>query len=328
MSILVTGGCGFIGSNLIRYLLDTGHTNIVNIDKLTYAGNPENLRDVVHDPRYEFCLGDIGDKDTLDWLFNKFDFDIIFHLAAESHVDNSIADASPFIKTNVLGTVNLLEAVREYCPHAKFIHVSTDEVYGSLGVFDRPFNEKTPYDPRSPYSASKASSDHFVSAYHHTHGLKTIITNCSNNYGPFQHPEKFIPTVLRKALTNQKIPIYGTGENVRDWIYVVDHCKALTTIAERGIIGEKYCIGGENQLSNLSLAKIILDHVGLSHNMLEFVEDRKGHDFRYDIENLKVLRDTGWKPETNFKDGIHQTIDWYTNNMRWVNSCLKHSVSF
>ena len=328
MSILVTGGCGFIGSNLVKHLLDTSECTIVNIDKLTYAGNPENLREVFHDPRYEFCLGDIADKDTIAWLFNRFDFHLIFHLAAESHVDNSIADAAPFIKTNVLGTANLLEAVREYCPDATFIHVSTDEVYGSLGKLDRPFHEKTPYDPRSPYSASKAASDHFVSAYHHTHGLQTIITNCSNNYGPYQHPEKLIPTVLWKAMLNKPIPIYGTGENVRDWIHVSDHCKALTTIAEHGKIGEKYCIGGENQLSNLTLAKHILDTLGLSHDLIEFVEDRKGHDFRYDIENLKVLRDTGWKPETNFEDGIRQTIEWYRNNMEWVKSCLKRSALY
>lgn len=326
MYILVTGGCGFIGSNFVRYLLDTTYDTIVNLDKLTYAGNSENLCDVILNPRYEFCLGDIADKDIVEWIFSHFHFHTIYHLAAESHVDNSIADAAPFLKTNVLGTVNLLEAVRKFCPDAIFVHVSTDEVYGSLTHSDPPFNEKTSYDPRSPYSASKAASDHFVSAYYHTHGLKTIITNCSNNYGPYQHPEKFIPTVIRKALTGQQIPVYGTGSNVRDWIHVSDHCKALTAVAERGKIGEKYCIGGEYELENLTLARHILDYLGLSYERIDLVEDRKGHDFRYAINNAKLRHDTGWYPQISFEEsGIEQTIEWYRNNMDWVNSCLNRT---
>lgn len=326
MTILVTGGCGFIGSNFVRYLRNISNEPIAILDKLTYAGNLNNVRGISGVTVWE---GDIANRDNVEeWLGSHDDVPVIYHFAAESHVDNSIADSAPFLQTNVIGTVNLLEAIRKFSPKTKFIHVSTDEVYGSLGRDDPPFTEKTQYDPRSPYSASKAASDHFVNAYRATHGLKTIITNCSNNYGPYQHPEKFIPTVIRKAIAGEKIPVYGTGENVRDWLYVEDHCSALYQIAERGRVGEKYCIGGGYAQSNLRLACDILGYLGLGYDQIQFVEDRKGHDFRYDIDSEKLYLDTGWKPTMRFDRGLARTVDWYVRNPQWVKSCLERSESY
>jgi dTDP-glucose 4,6-dehydratase len=323
MTILVTGGCGFIGSNFVRYLRNITNEPISILDKLTYAGSLQNIKGV---PGVTVWVGDIANRDNVEeWLRGAAGATALFHFAAESHVDNSIADSAPFLQTNVIGTVNLLETIRKYLPDTKFIHVSTDEVYGSLCKDDPPFTEKTQYDPRSPYSASKAASDHFVNAYRATHGLKTIITNCSNNYGPYQHPEKFIPTVIRKAIAGEKVPVYGTGETVRDWLYVDDHCSALYQIAERGRIGEKYCIGGGYAQSNLRLACDILGYLGLGYDQIEFVTDRKGHDFRYDIDSEKLYLDTGWKPMMRFDRGLARTIDWYVRNPQWVKSCLAKS---
>lgn len=328
MTILVTGGMGFIGNNFIRRWLSMHDELVVNFDKLTYAGNPLTLADLNGKKNYEFVHGDICSPLAVKVELQTTKPRIVFNFAAETHVDNSIDDSAPFAKTNVLGTLNLLEQIRQVDPEILLIHVSTDEVFGSLGAYDPPFTEKTPYAPRSPYSASKAASDHFVNAYRATFGLKTIITNCSNNYGPYQHPEKFIPTVIRKALAGEKIPIYGTGENVRDWLHVEDHCDALIQIAERGRVGEKYCIGGGYAQSNLRLACDILGYLGKGYDQIQFVEDRKGHDFRYDIDSSKVYEDVGWKPLTRFDRGLSKTVDWYVRNPQWVKSCLERSESF
>lgn len=328
MTILVTGGCGFIGSNFIRRWLSMNNERVINLDALTYAGNLLNTKEFDQDERYELYLGDINSFVAVREILQTHKPRAIINFAAETHVDNSISDASPFLRSNINGTVNLLECVRNVDPSIRFIHISTDEVYGSLNEYGTPFTETTAYAPRSPYAASKAASDHFVNAYRATYGLNTIITNCSNNYGPFQHPEKFIPTVLRKALTGSEIPVYGTGKNIRDWIYVNDHCDALIEILERGYVGEKYNIGGNTQISNIDLAKKILDILGMSHSLISFVEDRKGHDFRYDIDNTKMYLDIGWKPRTKFDIGLTRTVEWYKNNMGWIISCLQRSESY
>lgn len=327
MTILVTGGAGFIGSNFVRRWFETHDEEVVILDAFTYAGFPGNLAPLFYKNRLDIFKGDIGDKQLVDHILYEYQPHTIYHFAAESHVDNSIANPLAFIKTNILGTVNLLECVRRRDPRIRFIHVSTDEVYGSLKLEDEPFNESTQYDPRSPYSASKASSDHFINAYRNTYGLEAVITNCSNNYGPNQHPEKFIPTVILAAMQNKPIPIYGTGLNMRDWLYVDDHCDALLAIRERGD-AKKYCIGGGTQLDNLTLAKKILDLLGKPYDLLKFVEDRKGHDFRYDIDNEKVWLDTGWKPAVDFETGLRKTVEWYVNNPEWVKSCQERSVLF
>jgi dTDP-glucose 4,6-dehydratase len=329
MTILVTGGCGFIGTNFIHRVLSLyPNERIVNIDKLTYAGNRANHDKYKIDPRYIFLAIDINDTNTIRTLINNHKPNTIVHFAAESHVDNSIKDASPFITTNVMGTYNLLECARKYMDwDYKFIHVSTDEVYGSLYPGEFPFTESSPYDPRSPYSASKAASDHIASAYYHTHNIPVIITNCSNNYGPYQFPEKFIPVIISKAMNDEKIPVYGTGDNIRDWIYVTDHCDALLSVIWSGKPGEKYNIGGECELDNMTLVKKILSIMGKSEDLIEFVEDRKGHDFRYAIDNMKINRELQWKPTTPIDRGLKQTVEWYMNNETWLNK-VKYTARF
>lgn len=319
---------GFIGSNFIRRWLSMNDEFVVNFDKLTYAGNPLTLADLNKHKNYEFVQADICSPIAVKAELETTKPRIIFNFAAETHVDNSIDDSTPFARTNVLGTLNLLEQIRLVNPEILLIHVSTDEVFGSLGLQDPPFTEKTPYAPRSPYAASKAASDHMVRAYATTHGLRTIITNCSNNYGPYQHPEKFIPTVIRKAIRNERIPVYGSGMNIRDWLHVEDHCDALMQIAERGRVGETYCIGGGTQKVNLHMAMEILGYLGKSYDLIQMVEDRKGHDLRYDIDSDKLYLEIGWKPRTRFDRGLSRTVDWYVRNQEWVKSCLERSESF
>ena len=317
MTILVTGGCGFIGSNFIRYFLENNNEKVVNIDALTYAADVNNLDGYLYDERYFMHKGDICDKTFVRRMLNLYKPRAIIHFAAESHVDRSITNSFPFVSTNVFGTVNLLEAVREKDFPIRFLHISTDEVYGSLNEYAAPFKETTPYDPRSPYAASKAAADHFVQAYHETHGIDTVMTNCSNNYGPRQHTEKLIPTVITKALRHKKVPIYGNGMNIRDWLYVDDHCSALCDVLEKGKSGQKYNIGGNSALSNIEVVKTILHKMGLNvPKHIEFVEDRKGHDFRYDIDSSKIQEELGWKPEVDFEEGIAKTIEWYTKRFR------------
>jgi dTDP-glucose 4,6-dehydratase len=319
MTILITGGCGFIGTNfIINFAKQFPDETIINLDKLTYAANlgvDELHKRFITNRRYKQCVGDIGSHALVRDLIVKYKPEMIINFAAESHVDRSINDSSPFIKTNVMGTMNLLDCIRKYVTwDYRFLHVSTDEVYGSLLLEDPPFTEQTPYDPRSPYSASKAASDHLVNAYRHTHGLQTIITNCSNNYGPFQHQEKFIPTVILKALGGEKIPVYGNGANIRDWIYVEDHCDALIKVLLEGRIGDKYNIGGKEEKTNLDIAKYILNYLEISHDMIDFVEDRKGHDFRYAIDTTKIELGLGWYSKTFFSKGIEKTIEWYSSH--------------
>lgn len=326
MTILVTGGMGFIGSNFIRRFLSQNNEKVVNIDCLTYAGNPLTLIDLAaRGVNYDHVNMDICYDVGIRTMLQTHKPHTIFHFAAESHVDNSIHNSSPFLQTNVFGTVNLLEQVRMVNPEILFVHVSTDEVFGTLNLKDPPFTEKTPYAPRSPYAASKAAADHFVRAYAVTHKLRTIITNCSNNYGPYQHPEKFIPTVIRKALAGEMVPVYGTGLNIRDWLHVEDHCAALIDIVERGRVGETYCIGGGTQKTNLHLAMEILGYMGIGYDQIQMVEDRKGHDFRYDIDSDKLYLHTGWKPQIRFDRGLGKTVDWYVRNQEWVKSCLERS---
>jgi len=328
MSIVVTGGFGFIGSNFVRrYATLYPDEKILVLDKFTYAANLRNLEDLIGRAGFHYEVVDITNPKIVREYLERYQPHTIFHFAAESHVDNSIRSTDMFLHSNVYGTVNLLDQVKRVCPNALFMHISTDEVFGSLKHDDPPFTENTPYAPRSPYAASKAASDHFVRAYNATHKLRTIITNCSNNYGPYQHPEKFIPTVIRKALAGEKIPVYGNGQNMRDWLHVEDHCDALIQVSEFGIMGEQYCIGGGTQRSNIHLAMEILGYLGLGHELIEFVKDRKGHDFRYDIDSDKVYLHTGWKPLTRFDRGLKKTVDWYVNNMEWVKSCA-HSESF
>jgi dTDP-glucose 4,6-dehydratase len=318
MKILVTGGCGFIGSNFIRYFLRSrpGYS-LINVDKLTYAGNLENLSDVSHSPRYHFIRGDIADAARMEDLINK-GIDAIVNFAAESHVDRSIEDPSAFMKTNVFGTFVLLEAVRKVFPkqRIRFLHVSTDEVYGSLGDTGA-FTEETPLAPNSPYSASKTAADLLVRAYHHTYGIPATITRCSNNYGPYQFPEKLIPLMISNALEDKELPIYGDGMQVRDWIYVEDHCRALDLVLHQGKEGEIYNIGGRSEKPNLTVAKTILDRLGKPHSLLRFVADRPGHDRRYAIDFSKIERELGWKPSASFEDGIGLTVEWYQTHRDW-----------
>ena len=326
MTVMVTGGLGFIGSAFVRRWRMLHREPLVIVDNLTYAANQRNV-----EPWREgdvLLIEDIADSRHIREHLEKYCPRVIFNFAAESHVDNSINNTNPFLHSNVYGTVNLLDQVLRVNPHIRFIHVSTDEVFGSLGLQDPPFNEKTPYAPRSPYAASKAASDHFVRAYAATHGLKVNITNCSNNYGPFQHPEKFIPTVIRKMLAGEKIPVYGNGMNIRDWLYVEDHVDALIAILERGRVGEQYCIGGGTQKTNIEVATAIIGCIGGSIEQIQFVEDRKGHDFRYDIDSDKLYLDTGWKPFVSFSGGLRSTVEWYRNNIEWVKSCRNASESY
>ena len=343
-NVLVTGGCGFIGANFVRHLLaDRPAWQIVNLDKLTYAGNLESLAGVAHSPQYRFVRGDICDQDLLGSLFNEYRIDTVVHFAAESHVDRSIVGPAEFIRTNISGTFTLLEAARKQWtgPSAppggvpcRFLHVSTDEVYGSLGDTGY-FSETTCYDPRSPYSASKASSDHLVRAYYHTYGLPVLITNCSNNYGPYQFPEKLIPLVINNALNGEKLPVYGDGGNVRDWLYVEDHCQAIVRVLEQGKPGESYNIGGHNEKKNLEVVELLCDildrKVGLlpsgkpRRTLITFVRDRLGHDRRYAIDAGKIAEELGWMPQVTFSQGMEQTVDWYLHNRQWMNSIVNGS---
>jgi len=329
-TIMITGGAGFIGSHLVRLFVNKyPEYRIVNLDALTYAGNLENLRDTEPFPNYIFEKGDINDQDKMDELFGQYHFDAVIHLAAESHVDRSIADPLAFVKTNVMGTCTLLNVCRKrWEKHSEgklFYHVSTDEVYGSLGR-EGYFTENTAYDPRSPYSASKAASDHFVMAYHLTYGLPVIISNCSNNYGSHHFPEKLIPLMINNIKENRPLPVYGKGENVRDWLYVDDHASAIDTIFHRGRIGEKYNIGGFNEWKNIDIVHLlcrIMDKKlgrtpGESEKLISFVRDRPGHDMRYAIDASKLNGELGWKPSLQFEEGLEKTVDWYLENELWV----------
>jgi dTDP-glucose 4,6-dehydratase len=322
MSILVTGGCGFIGSNFIRYLLGKQRsTTIFNLDKLTYAGNPANLRDIAPDGRYRFIHGDICDPGLVKNLLQREKIRTIIHFAAESHVDRSISDASDFIRTNVLGTFTLLDAALS--AHVdRFIHISTDEVYGSTRKGS--FRETDPLNPSSPYSSSKASSDLIARSYCITHGLPVLITRCTNNYGPYQYPEKLIPLFVTNLLEGKKIPVYGTGENVRDWIHVLDHCRAIDCVLNQGTPGEIYNIGSDNERSNIDITQMILNALGKDESCIEYVKDRLGHDFRYSLDSSK-LKSLGWRPEYSFEKGLRETVEWYTANEWWWHP-LKHPL--
>jgi dTDP-glucose 4,6-dehydratase len=316
MNILVTGGAGFIGSNFIRYMLEHyPDYRVVNLDKLTYAGNRENLKDVDANPRYQFVHGDICDAVLVQSLLRKNEIDVVVHFAAESHVDRSIMGASECIRTNVLGTSVLLESAKEF-KLTKFVHISTDEVYGSLGPEGR-FTESTPLHPNSPYSASKASADLLVLAYHHTFGLPVVVTRCSNNYGPYQFPEKFIPLMVVNALNDKPLPIYGEGVNVRDWIHVLDHCKAVDRALHTGRVGAVYNIGGRSERRNLDVAKLILQTLSKPDSLITFVKDRPGHDLRYAIDSSKIEDELDWHPRISFEEGLVRTISWYQQNKGW-----------
>tara|TARA_Y100001970_G_scaffold13009_1_gene14837 strand:+ start:233 stop:1165 length:933 start_codon:yes stop_codon:yes gene_type:complete len=306
--IFVTGAAGFIGSNFVHYLKSNTYDNIVILDKLTYAASTDNL----NPHTFPIEIVDIADKKKLERVFQKYRPRFIFHFAAESHVDNSIEDATPFVDTNVTGTLNLLELSVMYKVE-KFHHISTDEVYGSLGYDDPPFTEETPYNPQNPYSASKAASDHFVTAFGNTYGLPVVITNCSNNYGPRQNKEKLIPKTINNILEGKKIPVYAQGQNIRDWIYVEDHCKAILEVWYGGGVGHKYNIGGECEVANIDLVKTIIRLMGASEDLIEFVDDRPGHDLRYAIDNAKIKKTVGFKPQHTLEEGLLKTIDWYKN---------------
>lgn len=317
-NILVTGGAGFIGSNFIKYLLKNFDYNVINYDKLTYAGNLENLADIESDRRYVFVKGDICDEVQVEECIKKYQVDTIVNFAAESHVDRSILGAREFIITNILGTQVLLDAVKKFSLQ-KFLQVSTDEVYGSLPE-DRKeikFTEKTPLDPSSPYSASKASADLLCVAYFRTHKIPVLITRCSNNYGPYQFPEKLIPLMIAKALNNEKLPVYGDGKNIRDWLYVEDHCDAICKVLEKGILGEVYNIGGNNEWQNIDIVKLILKKLNKSEELIQFVKDRPGHDRRYAIDSTKIQKELNWYPKYDFETGIENTIQWYIENQNW-----------
>ncbi|WLR92971.1 dTDP-glucose 4,6-dehydratase [Shinella zoogloeoides] len=335
MTIFVTGGAGFIGSNFVLDWVGASDETVVNIDKLTYAGNPENLKSLAGNARHVFVRADIGDADAIGALLTEHAPRAIVNFAAESHVDRSIHGPAAFIETNIVGTFRLLDAVRAYWNELaedrkrefRFLHVSTDEVYGSLEKEDSPFAETNRYEPNSPYSASKAASDHLVRAYHHTYGLPVLTTNCSNNYGPYHFPEKLIPLCIRNALAGQPLPIYGDGQQVRDWLYVKDHCSAIRRVLEAGKVGETYNIGGWNEKANLDVVHVlcaILDDLqpradGLSYaSQITFVKDRPGHDRRYAIDAGKTERELGWKPAETFETGITKTVRWYLDNQDWV----------
>jgi dTDP-glucose 4,6-dehydratase len=350
-TVIVTGGNGFIGTNLVRLLVESGQYRVINLDALTYAANPLSLADLEGHPEHVFVKGSVTDRQLVDSLFAKYQPKGVLHLAAESHVDRSILSADDFVQTNVVGTYAVLEAARSYWntlpeelkKEFRFLHVSTDEVFGSLGE-EGYFSEETPYAPKNPYSASKAASDHFVRAFHHTYGFPTIITNCSNNYGPYQFPEKVIPLMILNALSGKPLPVYGNGSNVRDWIYVKDHCKAIKLAFEKGKPGEVYAVGARNEQRNIDLVNQIcsvLDEMappievpqlreqGLNSysELINFVQDRLGHDHRYAIDPAKITRELGWQPEVRFEAGLRQTIEWYLSNPQWVDQASGGSYS-
>ncbi|MDP2944014.1 MAG: dTDP-glucose 4,6-dehydratase [bacterium] len=315
MKLLVTGGAGFIGSNFIHYWLKNyPEDRIINLDALTYAGNLDNLKDLEGQANYEFVKGDICDATLVNDLVKKVD--LIVNFAAESHVDRSIKNSTDFIKTNVEGTRILLEAAKNN-GNVRFHHISTDEVFGALEFGAPPFNEKTPYDPRSPYSASKAASDHLVRAYYHTYKLPITISNCSNNYGPYQYPEKLIPLFITNLMAGKPVPVYGAGANIRDWIHVDDHNRGVDMIIKKGRIGETYCLGGHNEKTNLEITGLILSLMGKGREMIEYVPDRLGHDLRYAIDFSKAKKELGWEPLLSFADGLRATVDWYKVNVAW-----------
>ncbi|MCY3012586.1 MAG: dTDP-glucose 4,6-dehydratase [Planctomycetota bacterium] len=337
MKVLVTGGAGFIGSNLVRYLLGEGQS-VLNLDKLTYAGNLSSLKDVESNPNYRFLNADICDSDSLQNAFESFQPDAVMHLAAESHVDRSIDGPADFIQTNVMGTFQMLQAALKHYRQLsdeqrdrfRFLHVSTDEVYGSLGASGL-FHEETPYDPHSPYSASKASSDHLARAWFDTYGLPVLVTNCSNNYGPYQFPEKLIPVVILKCLRHEPIPVYGKGENIRDWLHVEDHCRALWRVVTRGALGQTYNVGGNNEMRNIDLVSLLCEIMDRLHprkdgarykGQIHFVTDRPGHDARYAIDASKIDRELGWRPEQSRETGFEQTVRWYLENRDWWEQIL------
>ena len=344
MKIIITGGCGFIGSNFISRQMTSTNNKVLNLDKLTYAGNIDNLNSVKTESRYSFIKGDISDKKLVTDIFNEFKPDKVVHFAAESHVDRSISGPMDFIQTNIVGTSVLLDVATKYWisqkptnkkTSFKFLHVSTDEVYGSLNN-EGFFTENTSYDPSSPYSASKASSDHLVRAWHRTYGLPILITNCSNNYGPFQFPEKLIPLIIANCLDGKPLPVYGKGLNVRDWLYVVDHCDAVYTVLKKGTVGETYNIGGNNEIRNIDIVKKICEILNMLRPLkkgkkyetnITFVQDRPGHDFRYAIDATKIKKALGWTPKETFDTGIKKTIKWYIDNESWWRNIQKKTYN-
>jgi dTDP-glucose 4,6-dehydratase len=331
-NILVTGGAGFIGSNFIKYILNNYDNNIINFDVLTYAGNLENLKDVENHPSYKCIKGDIRNREILEEIFEKFKIDTIVNFAAESHVDRSIVEPEIFLTTNILGTQCLLDVAkkywklnpgdkysREFKEGVKYLQVSTDEVYGALGKVGM-FTETTPLSPNSPYSASKASADMIVRAYHETFGMPVNITRCSNNYGPYQFPEKLIPLMINNCKSDKQLPVYGDGMQIRDWLHVYDHCSAIDTVLHKGKVGEVYNIGGNNEKANIEIVKMIINALSKSEDLIQYVQDRPGHDRRYAIDNTKITSELGWKPSYTFEQGIKETIEWYLQNEKWLKS--------